>query len=84
MTGKTPINISTISDLAGSGMTLGLHCQPCGRWDEIVPAEWLEDGRPDVDYIRQRFTCSVCGAIAGKQVRPRLSGMDGPSGYRGM
>ena len=25
--------------------------------------------RPDVNYIRQRFTCSVCGGNAGKQVR---------------
>jgi hypothetical protein len=79
-----PITISTISGLAGSGMTLALHCQPCGRWDEIIPADWLEDGRPDVDSIRQRFTCSVCGNVAEKQVRPQPGGMDSQSGYRGM
>jgi len=83
MPDQTPIHICTVSDLAAFGMTLGLHCQPCGRWDEIVPVEWLENGRPDVDYIRQRFTCSVCGNIAEKQVRPRLGGIDSQSGYRG-
>ncbi|MBT6583091.1 MAG: hypothetical protein HON77_02190 [Gammaproteobacteria bacterium] len=45
MTAKTPIAISTISDLARFGVTLGLHGQPCGRWDEIIPGEWLDDGR---------------------------------------
>ena len=81
---KSPITIRSISGLAESGMTLGLHCQPCGRWDKIIPAEWLNDGRPDVDYIRQQFTCSVCGGKAYKQVRPRLDGMDSQSGYRGL
>ncbi|MGB0572254.1 MAG: hypothetical protein ACPGQM_09375 [Alphaproteobacteria bacterium] len=84
MPDQTPIIISTISGLAGSGMTLALHCQPCGRWDEIMPAEWLEDGRPDVDYIRQRFTCSVCGNIAEKQVGAPKLGMSNERAYRGM
>ena len=84
MTTQTTIAISTIFDLARSDMTLGLHCQPCGRWVEILPAEWLDGGKPDVDYIKQRFTCSVCGGNADKQVRPRASGMDSQSGYRGM
>ena len=83
MLDQTPIHICTVSDLAAYGMTLGLHCQPCGRWDEIIPAEWLEDGRPDVDYIRQRFTCSVCGGVAEKQVRAPKLGMSNESGYRG-
>jgi hypothetical protein len=60
MTSKRPITISAISGLAEFGMTLGLHCQQCGRWDEIIPSEWLDDGRPGVDCILQRFTCSVC------------------------
>jgi hypothetical protein len=63
---KPPIIIKTISDLGESGMTLGLRCQPCGRWDEIIPAEWLNDGRPDVDYIRPRFSFCVCGGKANK------------------
>jgi len=64
-------------------MTLGLHCQPCSRWDEIVPREWLDDGRPDVDYIPQRFACSEYGGKADKQVRPKLSGLDSQSSYQG-
>ncbi|NBT29844.1 MAG: hypothetical protein EBT18_10255 [Gammaproteobacteria bacterium] len=84
MLDQTPINISTISELAGSGMTLALHCQPCGRWDEIVPAEWLENGRPDVNYIRQRFSCSVCGNVADKQVRASKLGMSNETAYRGI
>ena len=83
MPDQTPITISTISGLAGSGMILALHCQPCGRWDEIIPVEWLENGRPDLHYIRQRFTCSVCGNVADKQVRAPKLGMSTESGYRG-
>ena len=64
-------------------MTLGLRCHPCGRWDEIVPGEWLDDGRPDVDYIPQRFAYSEYGGKADKQVRPKLSGLDSQSGYQG-
>jgi hypothetical protein len=84
MTPKVPITIGKISDLAQSRMTLGLHCQPCSRWDEIIPAEWLSSGHPDIDYIRQRFSCSVCGGKADKQVRPKLGGLDVGSGYRGI
>ncbi len=48
-----------------------------------MPADWLKDGRPDVDYIRQRFTCSVGGGVAEKQVRAPKLGVSNESGYRG-
>ena len=71
---KTPIVISTISDLAESGMTLGLYCLECDRWGEIIPQEWLDAGKPDVDYVEQKFKCSKCGGRADKQVRSSPTG----------
>jgi len=68
---KKPISISTIRDLAENGMTLGLYCLPCNRWDEIIPQEWLDAGKPNVDYVAKKFKCKDCGKIASKQVRPR-------------
>ena len=70
---KKPISISTISDLAENGMTLGLHCLPCNRWDQIIPQEWLDTGEPNVDYVAKKFKCKDRGEIASKQVRPRLT-----------
>jgi hypothetical protein len=58
---KTPITIRTISDLAGSGMTLGLYCLECDRWGEVIPREWLDEGKPDLNYVEQKFKCSQCG-----------------------
>ena len=84
MLDQTPITISTISGLAGSSMTLALHCQPCGRWDEIIPQEWLDAGKPDVNYVEQKFKCGQCGGRADKQVRPPLSGLSTETAYRGL
>ena len=50
-----------MSDLAKYKMTLGLNCQPCHRWVEIIPQDWLDAGKPDIDYVEQRFKCEVCG-----------------------
>ena len=69
---KTPITVSTISDLAESGMTLGLYCLECKRWGEIIPQEWLDAGKPDMNYVEQKFKCGQCGGRADKQVRPPL------------
>jgi len=81
---KTPITISTISDLAGSAMTLRLYCLECKRWGEIIPQEWLDAGKPDVNYVEQKFKCGDCGGLADKQVRAPLSGMSNQSAYRGI
>lgn len=81
---KTPITIRTISDLAESGMTLGLYCLECDRWGEIIPQEWLDEGKPDVNYVQQKFKCSQCGGRADKQLRPPLSGFSVETAYQGM
>jgi hypothetical protein len=81
---KTPIVISTISDLAESGMTLGLYCLACDRWGEIIPQAWLDAGKPDVDYVEQKFKCSKCGGKADKQVRSSPRGFSVKSAYKGM
>ena len=47
-------------------MTLGLNCQPCDRWVEIILQEWLDAGKPDIDYVERRFKCEVCGGKADK------------------
>ena len=81
---QTPITVSTISDLAESRMTLGLYCLECKRWGEIIPQEWLDAGKPDVNYVEQKFKCGQCGGRADKQVRPPLSGLSTETAYRGM
>ena len=58
---KTPISISTMSDLAKCQMRLGLHCLKCDLWAETIPQELLDAGKPDVNYIEQKFKCSGCG-----------------------
>ena len=81
---KIPITIRTISDLAESGMTLGLHCLECNRWGELIPQEWLDAGKPDVNYVQQTFKCSQCGARADKQLRSSSTGFSTKSAYKGM
>ena len=81
---QTPITISTISDLAASEMTLGLYCLECDRWAEIIPQDWLDAGKPDVNYVEQKFKCGDCGGLADKQVRPPVTGMSNQSAYRGI
>ena len=63
------IVISNIGDLADNGMTLGLYCLPCDRWDEIIPQEWLNAGKPNINYVEKNFKCKDCGETASKQVR---------------
>ena len=81
---KTPITIRTISDLAETGMTLGLYCLGCDRWREIIPQEWLDEGKPDVNYVEQRFQCRECGERADKQLRSPSRGFSTTSAYKGM
>ena len=80
---KTPITIRTISDLAESGMALGLYCLECDRWGEIIPQEWLDAGKPDVNYVKQKFKCGECGGKADKQLRPPPTGFSVKSAYKG-
>jgi hypothetical protein len=80
---KTPITISTISDLAASGMTLGLFCVECHRWGEIVPQDWLNAGKPDVNYVEQKFKCGECGGLAEKQVRANAVSLTTETAYTG-
>ena len=70
MSGHTPIVISNIRDLAENGMSLGLYCLPCNRWDEIIPQKWLDEGKPNINYVAKNFKCEDCGETASKQVRP--------------
>ena len=65
------IAINSISDMRDNGMSLGLYCLSCQRWEEIIPSEWLAAGKPDVDYVEQRFKCEDCGKAPEKQVRWR-------------
>lgn len=81
---KSPVTIRTMTDLAETGMTLGLHCLVCNRWGEIIPQEWLDAGRPDVNYVEQRFKCGECGGKAEKQVRPPPSGFSVETAYQGL
>ena len=81
---KSPVSISTMSDLAKCKMRLGLHCLECIRWVEILPQEWLDAGKPDVNYIEQKFKCSGCGRAASKQVRPPSDGLENANAYQGM
>jgi len=73
MSGHKPIVISNIRDLADNGMSLGLHCLPCNRWDEIIPQEWLDEGKPNINYVEKNFKCGDCGETASKQVRNNSS-----------
>ena len=49
---KTSITISKISDFAESGMIFKFHCQECNPWGEIISQEWLDAGKPDVNYVQ--------------------------------
>lgn len=64
-----------MADLAENEMKLGLFCLPCRRWSEIDPARWIADGRPNVNYVEQKFVCRECGGPAQKQVRSHNIGM---------
>jgi len=78
---KKPVTIRKISDLRDNHMTLGLFCLECDRWSEVVPQEWLDDGKPDLNYVEQRFKCSECGGRATKQVRPEYTGLGTGTAY---
>ena len=69
MSEHKPIVISNIRDLADYKMSLGLYCSTCNRWDEIVPQEWLDSGKPNINYVTKNFKCEDCGETASKQVR---------------
>ena len=77
VTHQKPVIIRKISDLRDNHMTLGLFCLECDRWGEVVPQEWLDDGKPDLNYVEQRFKCSECGGRATKQVRSQSIDLSG-------
>ena len=56
---KKPIVISNIRDLADNGMTLGLYCLPCDGLGEVIPQEWLDAGKPNVDYVAKKFKWGI-------------------------
>ena len=68
VTVKKPVTIRRISDLRDNHMTLGLFCLECDRWGEVIPQEWLDDRKPDLNYVRQRFRCRECGGRAEEQM----------------
>ena len=75
MESKAPITIKTMSDLAAHDMTLGLYCISCDRWHEIIPKQWLDEGKGDMVYVGRKFKCKDCGDIAEKQVRAKSIGL---------
>ncbi len=75
VTHQKPVIIRRMSDLQDNHMTLGLFCLECDRWSEIKPQSWLAEGKPDLNYVEQRFKCSQCGGKATKQVRPEYTGL---------
>ena len=68
VTHQKPVIIRRLSDLRDNHMTLGLFCLECDRWGEVIPQEWLDDGKPDLNYVRQRFRCRECGGPADKKM----------------
>ena len=81
ITYQKPVIIRRMSDLKDNHMSLGLCCLECERWGEILPQEWLDNGKPDLDYVAQRFKCSECGVQAIKQVRPKSWGLGTGTAY---
>ena len=69
MSEHKPIVVSNISDLADYEMYLSLYCSPCDQWNDIVPHEWLDSGKPNVNYVEETFKCEDCGETVSKQVR---------------
>ena len=74
---QKPVIIRRMSDLRNNNMTLGSACLECDRWGEVVPQKWLDDGKPDLNYVEQRFKCSECGGRATKQVRSQPIDLSG-------
>ena len=68
VTHQKPVIIRRMGDLRDNHVTLGLFCLECDRWGDVIPQEWLDDGKPDLNYVRQRFRCRECGGPAGKQM----------------
>ena len=64
-----PIVIRTISDLAANNIYMSIHCEACERWNDIDPVVWIDEGLPDVDYVKAVFKCDDCGATGQKQIR---------------
>ena len=83
VTHQKPVIIRRMSDLRDNHMTLGLFCLECDGWGEIKPQSWLAEGKPDLNYVEQKFKCSQCGGRATKQVRPKYTGLGTGTAYVG-
>ena len=83
VTHQKPVIILRMSDLRDNHMTLGLFCLECDRWGEIKPQSWLDEGKPDLNYVEQRFKCGQCGGRATKQVRSNYTGLGTGTAYVG-
>jgi len=68
------VKVSTMSELAEHECCIGLYCQACDKWEEVVPSEWLGQGLPDVDFEEIGFKCGECGTSGWKQVCPLVDG----------
>ena len=64
-----PIVIRKISELAENNMYISIYCKQCAVWNDIDPVVWIDEGLPDVDYVKAVFKCDDCGAIGQKQIR---------------
>ena len=81
VTRQKPVIIRRISDLKDNHMSLGLFCLKCERWGEILSQEWLDNWKPDMDYVAQRFKCSENDVRAIKQVCPKYWGLGTGTAY---
>ncbi len=52
--------------------TLQVFRMPASKYwndNDIVPHEWLDSGKPNVNYVEKTFKCKDCGETVSKQVR---------------
>ena len=83
VTHQKPVIILKMSDLRDHNMSLGLFCLACDRWGEVIPEQWLDEGKPDLNQVGQRFKCIQCGRTAIKKVRPETKGHGTGTAYVG-
>ena len=81
VTRQKPVIIRRMSDLKDNHMSLGLFCLKYERWGEILSQEWLDNWKPDLHYVAQRFKRSEYGVQAIKQVRPKYWGLGTGTAY---
>ena len=50
--------IREVSALKDENMTFGLICIDFGRWDGLIPQEWLAERKPGLNLITRWLRCS--------------------------